>query len=120
MTLFGEMYQQNQIADNSSETLKAASSARQAVDRVSQLEQKVDTLALTCQAMWELLRDHSALTENHIEEKVMEIDLRDGKADGKMGSTGHKCPSCQRTLSLRHVKCMYCGLQVKKEHVFQS
>ena len=48
MTLFWEMYQQQQIADNSSETLKAASSVRQAVDRVSQLEQKVDTLALGC------------------------------------------------------------------------
>lgn len=55
------------------------------------------------------MRDHTALTESDIEAKAQEIDLRDGKADQKMGSARRTCPSCQRVLHKRHDHCLYCG-----------
>jgi len=75
-------------------------------------------LALVCQALWEILRDKTSLTEDQLEEKIMEIDLRDGKKDGKMGRAVGNCPKCQKPLSQRHAKCLYCGEDIDKEHMF--
>ena len=42
-------------------------------------------------------------------ELATEIDLRDGKADGKITAHPLRCPSCDRVSSSRHAKCLYCG-----------
>lgn len=46
--------------------------------------QHVDRLRLVCQALWELCSERLGVTEEELEEKVLEIDLRGGKADGKL------------------------------------
>ena len=80
----------------------------------------MDSLAMTCQAMWELLRDRTDLTDEDIEEKLQEIDLRDGSADGKMTSTVGECPACHRTVNSRHDRCLYCGVEISKDHIFEG
>ena len=82
-------------------------------------EAPVESLALTCQALWEVARDHSRLSDEQLLAKVSEIDLRDGVADGKMGSGTEPCSKCGRTISKRHMSCMYCGEQIVKQHTFQ-
>ena len=118
MSMFWEFHQQSNIRDAKIEATDASTRATSAQHHVKLLEERVNRLALTCQAMWELLRDHSKLTEEHITKKVMEIDLRDGNADGKMGSMRRKCPECSRALSRQHARCLYCGCQMQKEHQF--
>ena len=56
-----------------------------------------DGLALVCEALWEVVRDHGGITETDIHDKIKEIELRDGRRDGRM--TGHT----------RMSVCMYCG-----------
>ena len=114
-----EMYQQRGIRAAKSSASRAESKAQNVGRTISLLEGKVDALALTCQAMWELLRDRSKLTEDDLIAKVNDIDLRDGREDGKMGSRGAPCSNCGRILSKRHERCMYCGEDVEKEHAFQ-
>lgn len=75
------------------------------------LEDRVDKLLLVCSALWELLRDRTELTEDDLLAKVEEVDLRDGRADGKISKTVKKCPKCGRTMSPRHKQCLYCGAQ---------
>jgi hypothetical protein len=88
--------------------------------RFRHLEQKLDHLALLCQAQWELMRDNTALTEADIQAKAQEIDLRDGQADGKMGSSRRPCSNCQRVLHQRHDHCLYCGAAARESaHRFQ-
>ena len=47
--------------------------------------------------------DHSA---------VNDIDLSDGKLDGKVRKTAVSCPKCGRTIARRFQKCIYCGQPV--------
>lgn len=101
---------------------KSGSAGQWKVDRlrtqVDQLEQKLDQLALTCQAMWEMVREHTDLTDSQILEKINEIDLRDGKADGRISPGVRECARCNRTLNARHSRCIYCGATAASEDVF--
>ena len=84
------------------------------------LEDKVDSLSLTCQALWEILRDRTKLTEEELLAKISEIDMRDGRADGKMGAKGGPCSKCGRVLNKRHLRCLYCGEHNEMDHAFQT
>ena len=64
--------------------------------------------------------DQTGWTDEQLVDKMREVDLRDGREDGKMGSGGAPCPKCGRMLNRRRTQCMYCGERVDKEHVFQS
>jgi hypothetical protein len=115
-----EMYQYRAINNASSKASHAEVKVTTVGRNVRRLEDKLDSLALTCQALWEILRDRTKLTEEDLIEKIMEIDLRDGKEDGRMGTAGAPCPRCNRVLSRRHDNCMYCGEEVGKSHLFQQ
>lgn len=69
--------------------------------------------------MWELIRERTTLTDNDIEDRMQQIDLRDGKADGKMQMPALKCTDCGRVISRRHARCLYCGAEFQKPHVFE-
>ena len=96
----------------------ALSADERAKRHIARLEAKIDGLALVSQAMWELLRERTQLTENDIRAKVSEIDARDGRLDGRMLGTSLKCEGCGRDVHTRQQACMYCGAAVRREHVF--
>ncbi len=118
--MFWEFYQQRGIQNASASASLAESKAVNVTHSIRHLEDKVDSLALTCQAMWEILRARTDVTEEELMSKVNEIDLRDGKADGKMGSAAAPCSQCGRILNKRRNRCLYCGKDVDKEHAFQN
>jgi len=62
------------------------------------------------EALWSMLKEQHGYTDEDLIERVRQIDLRDGKLDGKVASTGIKtCASCKRPVSGRHAVCLYCG-----------
>ena len=87
---------------------------------IQQLEARVDKLLLVCRSMWELVRDNTSLTEDDLMDKVLELDLRDGVADGKMQQGVQKCVHCGRTLSPRHARCLYCGREDVTHEAFDT
>jgi hypothetical protein len=93
--------------------------AEQAVDRLRELEVTISHMALTCQAMWELLREHAGTTDAELLAKIKEVDLRDGVADGRMRPVVVNCPKCGKPSNTKHSVCMYCGAAIPKPHVFQ-
>jgi hypothetical protein len=76
---------------------------------VADLHAALERLALLTQAMWELSRERNGVTEAELVAKVHEIDLRDGKADGRIERAGPACAKCGKTNRPRRVKCFYCG-----------
>ena len=100
---------QRTAGNASGEARRAARTADESKSRVAELTARCDRLALTCQALWELLRDRLNLTEQQLLDRVQQIDLRDGKADGRMGSQVHQCPACERPVNSRRRQCLYCG-----------
>ena len=57
-------------------------------------------------------------TEEELGKLIEEIDLRDGKLDGRMASVPPKCAQCSRTVSARTGTCIYCGTRADPSQVF--
>ncbi len=73
------------------------------------LEDRLDRLALICMAMWSLLQSKTDLTEEDLLQRVKEIDLMDGTEDGKITRQVVRRSKCDRPMSSRHTRCIYCG-----------
>lgn len=95
------------------EAADASSAARSARSKVGDLEMRVERMQMVCEAMWTLLREKTGLSELDLLNRVNEMDLSDGKLDGKVRRTGHKCPSCNRVIGPRFAQCMYCGQAIQ-------
>ena len=115
-----DLFQQYRIERNQIEakTATLAVSERATDNKVSiiELQSKVDHLSLVCMALTELLKDYG-IGEQELTAKMKEIDLRDGKLDGKLAPE-NKCPSCSRVVSARHYTCLYCGSKLSKHSAF--
>ena len=85
---------------------------------VQRLEMNLGKTLMICEALWELLRDKTKLTQDDLYKKLYEIDMRDGALDGQNQFKVRDCPSCHRPVSGRHGTCLYCG-HVLDESVFR-
>jgi hypothetical protein len=87
----------------------AESKTRGLDSRVADLEKRTDRLGLVCQALWELLRERTGMTEDEVLQRMHEIDLRDGVEDGRISGTKVQCESCGSTCNSAAARCIYCG-----------
>ncbi len=119
--LFWEFHQQRQISEAGRDAARAKDKVDQLTSEVSAMRRKLEHLSLACQALWELLRDHTKFEEEHILQKMQEIDLRDGVRDGKIGSRPLDCPACHRRANSARQTCLYCGaaLSTARQHLFE-
>jgi hypothetical protein len=84
------------------------------------LEDRLDRLALICMAMWTLLQSETSLTEEDLLARVREIDLMDGSDDGRITRKVARCSRCDRPMSSRHTRCIYCGSEQLTASVFDT
>ncbi len=88
---------------------------------IRELEEKIDKLSLVCRALWTYVQENHSLSEEDLMEKIKEVDLMDGTADGKLTNRNVlKCKSCKRVVNKRHNKCIYCGSEGKFESIFET
>lgn len=108
-----DVFQQGMITNTQALAKSAQQDAAAASDRVhfeiQRLEAKIDGLALICEALWEMLKERSELTDEDIHNRIAEIDLRDGRRDGRISGRTVKCSKCERPGHTRLASCMYCG-----------
>lgn len=93
---------------------EAAGSAHESLaarmeSRVAELERRADRTALACQALWEILKLKTGVTESEVFSKMEEIDRRDGRADGRISSQVQRCGRCNRSVNSARPVCLYCG-----------
>ncbi len=93
------------------EAQDARRSANRSHNRIRELESRCDKALLVCEAIWTLLRDKLGVTEEELVKRVMDLDLSDGRLDGKVRKTAVKCAKCKRPVARRFAKCPYCGCQ---------
>lgn len=110
MSIFWNAYNARRIAEANTRADQSVMSAEDARTRAMELEARVDKLMLINRALFELMSAHLNIGEQELIEKVTEIDLRDGKLDGKLAPEGPLvCEKCARAYSRRHNHCLYCG-----------
>lgn len=118
MSLFG-IYQHRKIQEAEAQASQAINKTEKLISDFQKLENRVETLSLTCQALWELLRESNHFTEEQVMQKMQEIDLRDGVVDGKIGQQVVVCPKCKRNSNSKRKVCLYCGGDLPVTHLFE-
>jgi len=92
----------------------ARTAAREAKTDVDELRHDVDRLMLITEALWRIARDRLGCTDEDLVQRIQEVDLEDGKLDGRKGPTpARDCPQCQRKLLKHQPRCFYCGAPVQ-------
>lgn len=100
---------------------RAASLARDAAaadgirhtNRIEDLEDRIDQLALVVRGMWALLEE-GGVTSEQLVAKIEKLDLADGVADGKVTRLPVDCPSCDSRVPAGLSSCQYCGATVRQ------
>jgi len=97
---------------------KADKAGRKAVASL----ESVERLTLILRAMWKLIEEHTDLTEEDLIKTVREIDLMDGRLDGKFkpDATPGTCQNCGNKVHPSQVQCQFCGKEVVNPDVFQK
>jgi hypothetical protein len=80
-----------------------------AISKAEGAEQRLDRALLTLEAMWTLLRERLNVTDEHLVQRIVEIDESDGIRDGKVRRPPVACPHCAKTIPARFPRCFYCG-----------
>lgn len=121
-----DVQQDRRINEAASAANSAQSKASRTDERLGEMQRKIDALALAVMALSMIAKERLGLSETELDDRIREIDLSDGKLDGKfMGSarrftarslTGsptavgpRKCVNCDRTIGPQHETCFYCG-----------
>ena len=83
-------------------------------------DDRFDKMSLIIEAIWLLVKEKTDLTDEDLSRMITELDLKDGRLDGKLnraaaqGPPG-KCPDCGATVSRKFNRCLFCGYQAEGE-----
>ena len=120
LNLFWDLRQNYDIANARSAAEQGSAQAERARDGIRLLEEQVDKLALVNMALWTLLKENTNLTDEDLNQRVQDIDLSDGELDGKVRGGVSNCPQCERTMSQKHNRCLYCGFEPEGKTAFDA
>jgi hypothetical protein len=113
---FFDVHQEMRINQQRNDISDVSRTAARAKSEVEELRAKLDRLHLASTAMWEILNEQFDVSEKEFLAKVQEIDLRDGRLDGRLAahvaSPPTACPECGRTNNGKRTACLYCGLEL--------
>lgn len=80
-------------------------------NRIEDVNERIDQLAMVVRGMWALLEEGGVTTEQLLA-KLEELDMQDGVADGKVTRGPVDCPSCDSRVAPGLTKCQFCGADI--------
>jgi hypothetical protein len=113
-----DMHDRVRVQQASTRAEQASAQSSETRGDVHRLQAEVDRLSLICRAMWSLMQDTSGLTEEDLMRRVEEVDLLDGKRDGRMRPAVRSCAQCGRNNKPQRSACMYCETPLPVESAF--
>lgn len=112
LDLFIDADQYGKIRKAQASANQANSKARDAKSDVQFLQWKVERLTMVTEALWEIIRKSHKLEDDDLQKLVAQIDLKDGKLDGKVAkSPPIKCSQCNKSVPRGKRVCLYCGTE---------
>jgi hypothetical protein len=83
--------------------------AQRAAAKAESVDQRLDRVLLTMEAIWTLVRERLQLTDDQLARRIVELDESDGILDGKVRRPPKACIHCGKTIPGRFPRCIYCG-----------
>jgi hypothetical protein len=99
--------------------IDAGSAANRAENALAHLQDALDRQALVIRTLLTACEKAGLYTEQQFRELLDEVDLSDGRLDGKFKPqpAPRECPSCSKVNSKRAVSCMYCGAILERREI---
>ena len=95
---------------------RASEQAMDAKTEVNALKFEVERLLMISEALWGILKEQLGYDEEELIRRIEEIDMRDGKIDGKVANQPPEpCPFCGRKLIGKRPLCLYCGEHIPRD-----
>ena len=116
---FFDIHHDVHLRQQRQESADARRMARESMSEVEEMRATVDRLHLAATAMWEILNEQFGVSETEFLAKVQEIDLRDGRLDGRIDkrkSPPTACPHCDRPNNGKRTVCLYCAKELPPVH----
>ncbi|MGV3724113.1 MAG: hypothetical protein ACO1SX_24740, partial [Actinomycetota bacterium] len=120
MDFFLDLYQERRIGEARAQAARGEARADQASMAVGSLQARFERMVLLNMALWSLVKETTGLTDEALAARVREIDLQDGHQDGQIKATVEPCPKCNKTLSKKHQRCLFCGFEPEDPNVFRG
>ena len=122
MKLFGTYHSRAGMRAAQSATRFAANEVSNRVHKTgrefSSVDDRIDRLAMLCEAMWELISENTDLDEQDLQAKFTEIDERDGRQNYRRQRVAHECGECGAKVPPVRVHCQFCGAPAKPATLF--
>lgn len=115
-----DIFQEIRLNEQSAKQADTDSSLRRASLNLEELARQVRKMALVNQALYELLKEKTGISDEDLRRRIKEIDLRDGVADAKINSNPLRCPKCQNTMTAGALSCPNCGVTVAPKYPFEA
>lgn len=106
-----DLFQQQKIAQNKREIEDAQKTVRKIKYTSESVSDRMNRIAIVSNAVWELLKERTGVTDTDLLSKVEEIDSRDGLSDGKATAVMKTCLGCGKKINTRNKNCIYCGVE---------
>jgi len=107
-----DLYQQSRIRKNSDRVRFAEETGdqrhRRSRDEMDHLHERLDKLLLVTEALWELLAQHTDLTDEDLRARMKDLDALDGSTDGRRQVSASDC-SCGAKVNAKAPRCVFCG-----------
>jgi|GEM_PF-5821749 len=90
-----DIFQEIRLNDQSARQADSDSTLRRTSLDLDDLARQIRKMALVNQALYELLKERTGISDEDLRRRIREIDVRDGTADGRVAASPLRCPKCQ-------------------------
>ena len=107
---FNSMSNHHSELDHDAAALSAQDEVRRTSENADRLKADIERLLLISEALWQILKEQHGYEDEELVRRVLEIDNRDGRIDGKLAARPPgNCPHCNRPVVRNRRFCIYCG-----------
>ncbi len=79
-----------------------------------ELRDDLERLYLITQALWTLLKEEHHYSDEELMLRIEELDLADGRRDGRAAPETRDCPKCGRKQARSRESCVFCGTELER------
>lgn len=115
-----DIFQEIRLNDHGARQDDSDSALRRTSLNLDELARQMRKMALVNQALYELLKERTGISDEDLRRRIREIDLRDGAADGRLDASPLRCPKCQSAVTVGALSCQYCGATIAPKYPFEA